>query len=235
MIGLIIPGGWEEFFRFIGEPYSGPLWPMDDQRNVFEVLIPKLKAAAEKFDMIPLPHHKGSPPSAWEDTDNVLPGRLEPYFLKAGSGPAWLAGGTVVRPIITTAESDGKFVIGSIEGSSHHASAEILSDGKRIVFANTHHAFQISEGAVEFTVGDSPSAILHAGEIIYVPGGTAFNYQIRSRYAHFYAFASGKGIVELLVGVGEKYGSPIPPEKVEQHVNDGKVKSVGKEVGCDIS
>ena len=116
MVGLIVPGGWEEFFRFIGEPYDGPLWPLDDQRNVFEVLIPKLKAAAEQFDMIPLPQHKQFGPSPWKETENKLPGKLEPYFLKNATGPAYLAGGTVVRPLITTAESDGKFVIGSIEG-----------------------------------------------------------------------------------------------------------------------
>lgn len=234
MVGLIVPGGWEEFFRFVGEPYSGPHWPMDDKRNIFEVLIPKLKAAAEKFDMIPLPQHKQFPPSAWEDNDSTLPGKLEPYFLKAGSGPAWLAGGSVVRPLITTAESGGKFAIGSIEGTSHHASAEIFSEGRRVTFPQTHHAFQVSEGAVEFTLGDSPPTRLHAGEIIYVPRSTTFHYQIRSRYAKFYAFASGKGIVELLAGVGEKYESPIPPEKVEKHVNGEKLKTSGKKVGCEI-
>lgn len=207
---------------------------MDDQRNPFEVLIPKLKAASEKFDMVPLPQHKQFPPSAWEDKDSVLPGKTEPYFLKAGSGPAWLAGGTVVRPVITTAESNNKFVIGSIEGSSHHASAGVFAEDRRFTFPHTHHAFQVNEGAVEFTLGSSPPALIHAGQLIYVPRATTFSYQFRSSYAKMYAFASDKGIVELLMGIGEKYDSPIPPEKAAKRVDGEKLKSVGKEVGCEI-
>ncbi len=70
-VGLIVPGGWEEFFRFIGEPYNdGPLYPLTDDRNVFEVLIPKLKAAAEKFDMVPVPDHPGVEPQPWEVVDD---------------------------------------------------------------------------------------------------------------------------------------------------------------------
>jgi hypothetical protein len=32
-LGLIIPGGWGAFFRFIGEPYTGALFPTHDPRH----------------------------------------------------------------------------------------------------------------------------------------------------------------------------------------------------------
>lgn len=73
-LGLIVPGGWEEFFRFIGEPYAGPMYPLSDDRNPFLVLLPKLKAAAAKFDMVPMPRYPqfdpqpywhGNPTSRW--------------------------------------------------------------------------------------------------------------------------------------------------------------------------
>lgn len=234
MMGLIIPGGWEEFFRFIGEPYDGPLWPMDDQRNVFDVLIPKLKMAAEQFDVVPMPQQKQFDPLPWEQKDSVLPGKMESYFLKSGSGPAWLSGGTVIRPLITTAESGGKLAIGSIEGCSQHASSEIFSRGLKVSFPETHHAFRIDEGTVEFSLGNAPPSVLHAGDVVYVPGNTVFCYQIRSRYAKMYAFASGKGIVELLIGVGEKYTSPIPPERAAKRVDELALRSVARGVGGEI-
>jgi hypothetical protein len=52
-IDLIMPGGRDEFFRFIGEPYDGLLFPFNDDRNSFEVPITKLRAVAEEFDMLP--------------------------------------------------------------------------------------------------------------------------------------------------------------------------------------
>lgn len=233
MVGLIMPGGWEEFFRFIGEPYSGPLWPLDDQRNVFKVLIPRLKAAAEQFDMVPCPQHKQFGPSPWQEDDNRLPGAPEPYFLKSGSGPAYLSGGMVCRPLITTAESNGKFVIGSIEGSSHHHESDMFASGRRLKFQSTHHAFQVVEGVVEFGLGSSTPAYLHAGELVYVPSGTELAIRIRSRYAKMYAFSSGKGLVELLCHIGEAYAAPIPPEKAKTTDSSGLEKGQS-EFGCAI-
>ncbi|CZT23583.1 related to dioxygenase [Ramularia collo-cygni] len=228
MIGLTVPGGLEDFFRVIGEPYNGPLWPMNDQRNVFEFLVPELKAAAEHFDIIPLPHHKPSVTWPWENSGSISPGKKESYFLQCGSGPAWLAGGTLVRPLITTAESDGNFAIASIEGSSHHAPSDLLAAPQRISFPKTHHAFLISEGRVEFSLEESSYTLLHAGDIIYVPRGTVFRYQIRSRYAKMYVFASGKGIVELLIGVGEECYSPILPETAEKRIDPAMLSKVAR-------
>lgn len=233
MLGLIVPGGWEEFFRFIGEPYSGPLWPLNDQRNVFEILIPKLKAASEQFDMIPVREKKQFDPQPWQAGENKLPGELKPYFLKNGTGPAYLAGGALVRPLITTAESDGKFVIGTIEGSSHHREQDVFANGRKLKFPETHHAFQITEGVVEFHIGSSPATLLHAGELVYVPRATPFSYQTRSRYAKLYAFASGKGLVELLIKAGEKHDSPIPPEKASEFKTE-HVHSSTREIGHEV-
>ncbi|KAK4544585.1 hypothetical protein LTR36_004157 [Oleoguttula mirabilis] len=223
MIGLIVPGGWEEFFRFIGEPYSGPMWPMEDNRKIYEVLIPKLKAAAEKFDMVPLPQHKQFAPQDWQDDENRLPGKLEPYFLKNATGPAYEVGGTVVRPLATTAETDGKFSIGSIEASSHYHQHSVFAKEKQCLrFDNVHHAFQVVSGSVEFHLDSSAPSKLAAGELIYVPKGTAFRFQATSRASKMYAFASGGGVTELLIKLGKEHSSTILPEP----------EKVG---GCDVA
>jgi len=216
MVGLIVPGGWEEFFRSIGEPYDGPMWPMDDTRNVFEVLIPKLKAAAEKHDMVPLPQHKQFAPQEWTGEENKLPGKLEPYFLKNATGPAYDVGGTVCRPLATIKETDGRFSMGSVELSSqHHQHSIFAKENSSLRFDKAQHAFQVMTGSVEFQLDSYAPSKIHAGEMIYVPKGTAFRYQATSRFSKMYVFASGPSIVEVLCKLGKEHKTTILPEKAE--------------------
>jgi quercetin dioxygenase-like cupin family protein len=221
MIGLIVPGGWEEFFRFIGEPYSGPMWPMQDDRNFFEVLLPRLKQAAEQFDMVPCPQYKSFDPQPWMESDNNLPGRLAPYFLKSKSGPAYVVGGLVCRPLITTAESHGKFAIGLMEGSCQHRENTIFTQTRgQLSFSTVHHAFFVVDGKVEAVVDGHP-VTLHAGELVYVPKGLKFSLEVLSRFARFYAFSNGGGLVEMLRELGKPWSLPTLPERVEPWNADG--------------
>ena len=229
-IGLIIPGGWEEFFRFIGEPYAGPMWPLIDERNPFEVLVPKLKAAVEKFDMVPQPQHPQCDPQPWDGTENVLPGRYEPYYLQANKGPKYLVEGLVVKPLATTQESAGNFSIGSIEGSSYHKNSVLKSKYK---FAQVHHAVHIVDCHLEVTV-DGTMTTLSAFETVYIPKGSVFSLSIPSRFVRAYIFANGGGLLELLCELGEKYQHSMIPEK-ESSVAMGLVSEVGAKHGCDLS
>ncbi|KAL4981256.1 hypothetical protein BDW68DRAFT_193064 [Aspergillus falconensis] len=202
-IGLIIPGGWEDFFRLLGEPYAGAMWPATDDRNPVEVLLPRLKEAAERFDMVPQPHVQPFVPQPWVDgQDNVLPGDIQPYFLRAGTEPAYRLGGSVVRVLSTMKESGGKFAIGSLEGSSFYED-KLLAAG--MVFASVHHAFHIIEGTLRFDVD-----------------GAA--------YAKAYVFASGGGLVELFAKAGEEYALPIIPE-AEGVVDPAGLERVSREMG----
>ncbi|KAK3671570.1 hypothetical protein LTR78_008492 [Recurvomyces mirabilis] len=232
--GLIVPGGWEEFFRFIGEPYSGPMWPMQDERNFFEVLLPRLKQAAEQFDMVPCPQHKQFEPQAWQSGDNRLPGIPEPYFLKNATGPAYEVGGTVSRPLVTTAESYGKFAIGSIEASCQHQEASIFAGKeKSIRFDAVHHAFMVTQGAVEFHLESHTSSNLSAGDVIYVPKGTNFRFSTMSRFSKMYAFANGGGVVELLSRLGQKHSLPILSDNVSKVDHEVLVK-LQQDHGCTL-
>jgi hypothetical protein len=86
------------------------------RETFFEDLLPKLKTAAEKFDMIPCPQHIACQPREWKAEDKRLPCSLQPYFLKNGTGPAYALGGTVLRPLTTTAVTDGKVSIAQSRG-----------------------------------------------------------------------------------------------------------------------
>ncbi|KXL47714.1 hypothetical protein M433DRAFT_63839 [Acidomyces richmondensis BFW] len=216
MIGLIVPGGWEEFFRFIGEPYNGPMWPTSDNRNFFEVLLPRLKAAAEQFDMVPCPQQDPFEPQEWKDIDNQLPGKQEPYFLKHASGPAYDVGGTICRPLVTTAESNGKFSIGSVESSSQfHQYSIFEKDNESLCFENVHHAFMVVQGSIEFQLDLMGPRIFGASELIYVPKGTSFRFRTTSRFSKMYAFASGAGLVEIFCKLGATHPTTVLPEKAE--------------------
>ena len=208
-VGLIFPGGWEEFFRFIGEKYTGPLWPMHDDRNFFKVLLPKLKAAAEQFDMVAQPHIKPFDPQPWQISDGVLPNGKEPYFLKHAKGPAYLVEGTVVRPLITAEQSGGNFTIGSVESSGMHRSA-LFEPSKSIRF-DVHHAFQVVEGTVRFNV-ETEQSDLTQWETLFVPAGKSFSFRTVGRASKLYSFSSGGGLVELLCKLGQAYSQPILPE-----------------------
>ena len=227
---MIVPGGWEEFFRFIGEPYAGPMWPLVDERNVFEVLIPKLKAATEKFDMVPQPQHKGAAPQPFDGSENTLPGKLEPYYLQANKGPKYLLDGVVVKPLATTKESGGRFSIGSIEGSAEHQNACLKT---KFQFAQVHHAVQPVVGQLEVVV-DGASTTLNPFETVYIPKGSSFSIKFASRFVQAYIFASGGGLLEMLCDAGESYQHSMIPEKEAAGASD-KLPQVSEKHGCQLS
>lgn len=206
------------------------MWPLVDDRNVFEVLIPKLKAAAEKFDMVPQPQHKGAEPRAFDGSEGMLPGKLEPYYLQANKGPKYLVDGVVVKPLATTKESAGRFSIGSIEGSSKHNNTVLKT---KFEFADVQHALQPVAGQLEIVINDA-STTLNAFETVYIPRGSSFGINIVSRFAQAYIFASGGGLLEVLCDVGEAYHDSMIPEKEAVGAPD-KLLQVGAKYGCQLS
>ncbi|KAH8600725.1 RmlC-like cupin domain-containing protein [Bisporella sp. PMI_857] len=221
-IGLIIPGGWEEFFRFIGEPFSGPLFPTHDRRNPFEVLIPRLIAATEKFDMIPVREKQAFDPQPWTGSENTLPGKCERggYFLKADTGPRWQLGGTVIKPLATRKETDGRFSIYSWESSVNYVSNGL---NKSLNFSETHHAIQVIEGVVAVAISGEESKIL-PGETVFVPSGTGWKINAESVFAKVYIFANGGGLGEVSQRVGQQYEFAVVPE--ESDIKSWKVEDL---------
>jgi hypothetical protein len=232
-IGLIIPGGWEEFFRFIGEPYVGPLFPTNDKRNPFEVLIPKLIAATEKFDMIPVRDKASFDPQPWTGNENKLPGVCENggYFLKDGAGEKFQIGGTVVRPMASRKETNGRFSIYDIQGSSFHAGKGLT---KALEFKDVHHAIHTMEGVVKLVI-DGSEVKTSVFETTFVPAGAKWSFEAESPYARAYVFANGGGIGEVLSKLGSKYESVAVPQVGETAVwEESKLKELEKELNFTV-
>lgn len=200
-----------QFFRFIGEPFSGPLFPTHDSRSPFEVLIPKLIAATEKFDMVSVREKASFDPQPWNGTESTLPGVCENggYFLKADTGPKFVVGGTVVRPLATRKESDGKFSIYCVEGSKlHHGKG--LED-TTFKFEKTHHVIQVIEGLLSVAI-NGDQVIVGGMETIFIPAGRQWRCAASSIAAKYYVFANGDGIGEVLTTVASPFQWSVIPE-----------------------
>jgi hypothetical protein len=180
-------------------------------------------------------HHdyKSAEPSLWRASDAQLPGRPSPYFLRSASGPAYLIGGTVCRPLVTSRESGDQFTVGSIEGSSHHFDNYVFGKTGMIRFAEAQHAFLIVEGVVEFVIGSCLPALLPAGQVIYVPRRTEFAIHFRARFVKMYAFASGAGLIGLSCRLGDEYDLPMPPNR-SQPVDIRALQALQYEFGFQL-
>ena len=144
--------------------------PELDSRNLLEHLIPKVMAAKGQYDVHFHPKHVGVEVTPLTKEDEVLPQGAEPYYLRANTGPRWLLGGVLSRPFITTAQSEGKFAISSIESSDAY-DEENNPFARRVVFEKTHHCFVVVEGKAELSVGEFAPTIVTEGETVFVGKG----------------------------------------------------------------
>jgi hypothetical protein len=166
-------------------------------------------AATEKFDMIPVREKAQFDPQPWDGTENKLPGACDDggYFLKDGTGDKWAVGGMVVRPLATRKETNGRFSIYGLEGSSLHVGKGL---NKAVEFKDTHHAIQTVDGVVKLVI-DGSEVKTTVGETTFVPAGTKWSFEAESTYARVYVFANGGGIGEVLQSVGSRYDFPTVP------------------------
>jgi hypothetical protein len=186
-------------------------------------------AATEKFDMIPVRDKAQFDPQPWDGTENKLPGVCENggYFLREGVGEKFAVGGTVVRPLATRKETNGKFSIYSIEGSSFHSGKGLT---KALEFKDTHHAIYAVEGVLKLVI-DGSEVKTSAGETTFVPAGTKWSFDAESVYARAYVFANGGGVGEVLASLGTKYESAALPQPGDVRTwHEGKLKGLEPEL-----
>ncbi|KAF1982742.1 cupin domain protein [Aulographum hederae CBS 113979] len=225
--GLVTPGDWLDFFRHISEPYSGPLIPEHDTRNLLQLLIPKIQAAAGKFDVVFHPHHQGCAVGEWMEEDERLPEGVEPYFLRANTGPRWVCGGVLCRPFITTTQSGGKFAIASLESSSMLSSGPLL---RPLRFEKTLHVFVVQEGTLGVVVEGGEEVRVTEGETLFLPRGVGFEMRWRSRFVRVWSFSDGDGVETLVREAGVQWEGVLIPEKVLES-DLGRFKDACENIG----
>lgn len=186
--------------------------------------------ATEMFDMIPKRDHKGATPTFCSEKDSQIPESKKAFFLKADKGPRWASGGLLVKPLARPAQSDGKFAIARVEGTNLIKSS-VFSE-KTLNFADSHHAFLVDQGSFLFKINGEESTV-HVGETIFVPAGASFSISAASRHAATYVFTNSGGLVELLIGAGQPYSSPVIAEDFPSGITD--VESFEKTCGFEVS
>ncbi|KAB8269238.1 hypothetical protein BDV30DRAFT_230024 [Aspergillus minisclerotigenes] len=157
-----------------------------------------------------------------DDKNNLLPGALCPYFLRAGYIPAYYLEELVVWVLATTKELDGKFSISSLERSLFYYN-KILAIS--LVFLSIHHVFYITKNIFKFHI-NGVQLYLTVGKILYMPRVSILHLRYLSWYTKYYIFASSRGLVEFFIKGGNVYSSPIIPE-LEDSVNMEQVRHVG--------
>ncbi|KAH8683604.1 cupin domain-containing protein [Ilyonectria robusta] len=213
-LGLVAPGDWVDFFRYVAETYSGVIVPENDDRDLKALLIPKVMAAKDRFDV----HFKRDyqPPEVgeWLDSENTLPGPLEPYFLRANTGPRWLLGGVMSRPFINASQCSEKFAISSIESSNVYTSSPLA---KWLNFPTVDHCFCVMEGLLKVkTKGEEDWNTVREGQTVVLSAGQSFTLEFASRYVRVISFTNGRGIEELIQTAGSSYTSFILPEEAPE-------------------
>ncbi|KAG9238744.1 cupin domain protein [Amylocarpus encephaloides] len=228
--GLITPGEWLDFFRYIGEPRNCILLPEDDDRPLAEILIPKIIAAKGKYDVVFHPTHQGCEVSGWNDDDERLPNGPEPYYLRANTGPRWMLGGVMSRPFCTTIQSKGKFAISSIESSSVYKLSKFPVSFN---FPTVHHCFCVFEGVLEVTIAGGEPTLIREGETVFLAANTVFSLKFRSKFVRLWSFTNGDGIEALIQRAGRPFAGFVLPDK-EPELDEARLKAASESLKIHI-
>ncbi|KAG8164418.1 hypothetical protein KVR01_006336 [Diaporthe batatas] len=220
MLGLIAPGDWVDFFRYVGEKYEGVIVPESDDRDLKSLLIPKVMAAKDRFDVNFVRDYNPPEVGEWRDDENVLPEPLTPYFLRANTGPRQILGGIL-----------GKFAISSIESSNQYGQSAFAQQW--LTFKNVHHCFAVQEGILKVRLREENSDSwneVREGQTLLVPAGKAFVLDFGSRFVRAISFTNGPGLEEVVRMAGSDCLTVVLPEKPAAYENS-KLQDVLGQVG----
>ncbi|KAI0477173.1 RmlC-like cupin domain-containing protein [Xylariaceae sp. FL0804] len=233
--GLVAPGDWVDFFRYVGEPFDGLLIPEHDNRDLKSHIIPKMMAAKQDFDVHFVRDYQPPALTEWEEPDGKLPGELQPYYLKANTGPRWLAGGVMSRPFVTTKQSGGKFAISSIESSSAYGFS--LFSSRYISFPEVDHCLWVQDGTIRVNLageGDDEWTAVRPGETLMIAAGQAFKLEFASKYVRVWSFTDGRGIEEVIqLCAGKEFESFVLPDKAPE-LGDSVLQTACAESGAHL-
>lgn len=227
--GLVAPGDWVDFFRYVGETYSGVIVPEHDNRDLKAMLMQKMMATKDRFDVQFARDYTPPEVSAWEDTENRLaqPGR--PYFLRANTGPRWLLGGIMSRPFILADQTNGKFAISSIESSSAY-NIQNQPLAQWMTFNKVDHCFCVQEGLLRLRLRSAPDwNEVREGQTLVVAAGETFTLAFASRYVRVWSFTNGRGIEQLVRNAGGSCDSFVLPD-VTEAFDETRLLSAAKEL-----
>ena len=232
-LGLVAPGDWIDFFRYVGETYGGVVVPETDNRNLVALLMPKMMAAKDRFDVHFERNYQPPAVGDWLESENTLPAALEPYFLRANTGPKWMLGGVMSRPFINASQCAGKFAISSIESSNQYSS-EASPFGRWLSFPTVDHCFVVMEGLLKVQLkGEEGQSEVREGQTLVISAGQAFKLEFASRYVRAITFTNGEGLEHLVHTAGQPYAHAVIPEEAGA-CDEEKLRAVCEQLGVTM-
>ncbi len=191
-VGPIVPGGWERFFDLCGVPYTGTApFPVGFRP---EVPFAKFGQAEHDFDMKYLPEEPYAEARS-DASDDTLPGSRSSYFLKAGEGPRYRIGGGLVTALCTSAETDGKLALLTLE----------LPRGAGVpahVHAETTEGIYVLEGGLSVWL-DGEEHHLHGGDFVSIPAGTSHRWEGAAFFTKVLSVTTPGGLEAILERAGD--------------------------------
>jgi hypothetical protein len=232
--GLVAPGDWIDFFRYVGESYGGVIVPEHDNRDLKAMLIQKMMATKDRFDVHFQRDYQPPEEGEWEDSESQLANPGQPYFLRANTGPRWLLGGTMSRPFILANQSNGKFAISSIESSLvYNTQKQPLA--RWLTFTKVDHCFCVQEGLLRIRLRSSEGwNEVREGQTMVVAAGETFTLGFGSRYVRVWSFTNGQGLEELVRKAGEASDSYVLPES-SAVVDEKRFLDTCKELSIEVA
>lgn len=200
-VGMITPGGWEEFFVFTSNPYHGPAFPpVDTSPPPFERLgrAQELHDVTFRRDLSPFP-------AQTDRTDETLPAQEESYFLKADTGERHVMLGQVCTVLAGGPQTSGALGMAVIEGPR---GASMPAH----VHRETHEVLYVLNGRLRVTL-DGAESLVYPGDCVNIPAGCVHGYVLEGSSTRFLTMNAGAGIEQLFAVAGEPWAYSIFPDQ----------------------
>ncbi|KAH8883441.1 quercetin 2,3-dioxygenase [Thozetella sp. PMI_491] len=216
MVGVIVPGGFEELFYALGTNFSSgidtPYVPASASNGSSAGPNSTVSSALENFDVYAqlefTPRRdiiNGSAPTEamWHTGANELGDAGEPYFIANGYGPKYLSSDhsyQIVQPLVTPEQAQDL----SYSLSTISISRPISNDTTPTYQLEGASAFEVLEGQLTIKIDDYDDISLIGGDVAFIPANVTFSYWSRVAFTKVLFIGTGSTSLDTqLVRAGE--------------------------------
>ncbi|KAJ5683620.1 hypothetical protein N7462_006785 [Penicillium macrosclerotiorum] len=218
MVGVIVPGGFEDLFYALGTNFTSgtntPYVPKDYNDSSSSGPNSATISALKQYDVYAqldfTPRRdlvNGTAPvgnTEWHTGDNALGTPGKPYFIANGYGPKYLNsqhGYQIVQPLVTPKQAqDTNYTLSTIT-----LSRQTKNSPPSWTLAGAA-AFEVVEGLLSIQIGDYPEAQLTTGDVAFIPAGVSFTYYSTVAFTKVLYVSSGSnGVDRQLIEAGKTW------------------------------
>ncbi|KAJ3337663.1 hypothetical protein HDU93_000741 [Gonapodya sp. JEL0774] len=220
MIGVVFPGGFEDFFFNVSTPWNpavnAPFPP--DQPLAFPAN--QFFAVAALFDVNVQPTYplnnelnlNGATNNAsWHADNNTIPSNSStPYYIANGWGPKSLGGndhGDIVISLLAKLTEKGTVATLSMRRTSDAA----IANGKSAAYP-IGHVINVLEGSIKVAIEGLGEQFLGYGDTLYILKNTKFRLYTDVNWAKVYvAAANDNNLITALLSNATTWPYAVPP------------------------